>query len=76
MAGLQIQGVSPRPWKVTTRPDLGAPARPDLVQRQFDTSRLDAVWISDITYLATGQGWLYLAVVREEPDPVARTPDL
>jgi putative transposase len=65
MSGLQIQGVSPRPWKVTTIPDPDADRHPDLVNRIFDTGRLDAVWISDITYLATGQGWLYLAVVRD-----------
>lgn len=65
MVDLQIQGVSPRPWKVTTIPDPGAEAHPDLVNRVFDVGRLDAVWISDITYLATGEGWLYLAVVRD-----------
>jgi transposase InsO family protein len=65
MVDLQIQGVSPRPWKVTTIPDPAADPHPDLVNRVFDTGRLDAVWISDITYLATGQGWLYLAVVRD-----------
>lgn len=65
MADLRIQGVSPRPWKVTTIPDADAEARPDLVGRSFDADRLDAVWVSDITYLATGQGWLYLAVVRD-----------
>jgi putative transposase len=65
MADLHIQGISPRPWRVTTTPDPDADRHPDLVRRVFDTGRLDAVWISDITYLATGQGWLYLAVVRD-----------
>lgn len=65
MAALRIQGVSPRPWKVTTIPDTAAAPRPDLVGGEFDVGRLDAVWVSDITYLATGQGWLYLAVVRD-----------
>lgn len=65
MAAAGIQGVSPRPWKVTTRPDEHAEPHPDLVNRVFDTGRLDAVWISDITYLATSEGWLYLAVVRD-----------
>jgi transposase InsO family protein len=65
MAELHIQGVSPRPWRVTTVPDERAAELPDLVERTFDTGRLNAVWVSDITYLATGQGWLYLAVVRD-----------
>ena len=65
MRELRIQGVSPRPWRVTTLPDGAAAAHPDLVERAFDTGELDRVWISDITYLHTGEGWLYLAVVRD-----------
>jgi transposase InsO family protein len=65
MAELHIQGISPRPWRTTTIPDPDADRHPDLVERAFDSGRLDAVWISDITYLATRQGWLYLAVVRD-----------
>lgn len=64
MQGLGIQGVSPRPFVVTTVTD-GAAVLPDLVDRVFDTGDLNKVWISDITYLGTGQGWLYLAVVRD-----------
>lgn len=65
MRSLHIQGISPRPWRVTTCPDQDADPHPDRVHRVFDVGRLDAVWISDITYLATGQGWLYLCVVRD-----------
>jgi transposase InsO family protein len=38
---------------------------PDLVGRRFDPGALDRVWASDITYVATAQGWLYLAVVMD-----------
>ncbi len=65
MRELRIQGISPRPWRVTTIPESAAMAHPDLVERVFDTGELDRVWISDITYLHTGEGWLYLAVVRD-----------
>ena len=38
---------------------------PDLVARRFDPGALDRVWASDITYVATAQGWLHLAVVMD-----------
>jgi putative transposase len=61
-----IVGISPRGWiPTTTVPDLGAAAIPDLVGRKFDQGLLNRAWTSDITYLNTGQGWLYLCAVRD-----------
>jgi putative transposase len=36
---------------------------PNLLQRQFTASRPNQAWVTDITYIRTWQGWLYLAVV-------------
>lgn len=59
-----LQGVSRRrAWCVTTRRDRTAKAAPDLVKRQFTADRPNALWVADMTYLPTHQGFAYLAVV-------------
>jgi transposase InsO family protein len=66
MRNNDIRGISPRPWHpVTTIGDDAVHNIPDLVGRRFDRGVLNQVWTSDITYLATGQGWLYLCAVRD-----------
>jgi transposase InsO family protein len=41
------------------------PPIPDLVRRRFAPAAPDVAWCGDITYIATGEGWLYLASVRD-----------
>ncbi len=61
-----LEGISARCFKPATTIRGVAPHRiPDLVQRRWDVGELNRVWISDITYLRTGEGWLYLCVVRD-----------
>lgn len=38
---------------------------PNLLKRQFAATKPNAAWVTDITYLRTWQGWLYLAVVMD-----------
>jgi transposase InsO family protein len=61
-----LAGISPRRFApATTVVELGAAVPKDLVGRRFDTGRLNRVWTSDITYLRTREGWLYLCAVRD-----------
>jgi putative transposase len=50
-------------FKITTDSRHNLPVAPNLLERNFQVDRPDAVWCSDISYLWTVEGWLYLAVV-------------
>lgn len=63
MKELGIRGIAPNSKKRATIPDEGAPARPDLVKRDFTSSVPIYKLVGDITYLRTREGWLYLATV-------------
>ena len=59
--GLRSQtGYRRRPGKYGGKP---AVASPNLLKRQFDVVEPNTVWVTDITYIRTYEGWLYLAVV-------------
>ena len=47
----------------TTRSDPAHVPAPNLVERRFTVAHLDHLWVGDITYIPTWEGWLYLAVL-------------
>jgi putative transposase len=60
-----ISGVRPKKrWRTTIRIPGITPAS-DLVERQFRPNEPNVLWVADITYLRTGEGWLYLAAVQD-----------
>jgi len=54
-----------RKFKVTTDSNHALPVAPDLLQRDFTASAVNQTWVSDITYIWTREGWLYLAVIMD-----------
>ena len=52
-----------RKFKATTNSNHNYPIAPNLLNQCFKVNRLNQVWVSDITYIKTKQGWLYLTVI-------------
>jgi putative transposase len=48
-------------WKATTDSNHNLPVMDNILKQEFKISEPDKVWVSDITYVPTGEGWLYLA---------------
>ena len=62
--GLSARRGRRRPPRTTdSRHDL--PVAPNLLDRRFAAERPDAVWLADISYLPTDEGWLYLAAIED-----------
>ena len=54
-----------RKFKATTNSSHALPLAPNLLDRQFAVAAPDRAWVSDITYVATDEGWLYLAGIKD-----------
>lgn len=63
MREAERQGVSRRAKVITTQRDGDGRPAPDLVDRKFEATGPDQLWVADITYIPTQAGFLYLAVV-------------
>lgn len=58
-----IKAKTKRKFKATTDSAHDLPVAPNLIARDFSPAAPDRVWTTDITYLATDEGWLYLTVM-------------
>lgn len=56
-----LKAKTKRKFKATTNSAHGLPVASNLLDRNFQRSRANEAWVSDITYIATDEGWLYLA---------------
>ena len=65
MKAAGISGVRPQKRFRTTVRIPGITPAGDLVERQFRPDRPNVLWVAEITYLRTGEGWLYLAAVQD-----------
>jgi putative transposase len=63
MRQIGMRGVSRRRKVFTTRPDPDALRAPDLVNRNFRADRPDALWVTDLTYVATRSGMAYVCFI-------------
>ncbi|MCZ0996566.1 IS3 family transposase, partial [Streptomyces noursei] len=63
MRELGLVPCQPRPWRATTVADDAAPATPDLLARDFTADAPGRKLVSDISYVHTWAGFLYLATV-------------
>ena len=65
MQTLALQAVQAKKFKVTTDSEHDKPVAPDLLQQDFSAEEANRKWVSDITYIWTREGWMYLAVVMD-----------
>jgi putative transposase len=63
---MRVRGLAARRrrrFRTTTHSRHPFPIAPNVLARQFDRAAPDQAWVTDITYIPTGEGWLYLAVI-------------
>jgi putative transposase len=65
MREMGLKGCPKKRYRVTTQSDHGFRTAPNTLDRQFTADAPNQRWAADITYIRTGEGWLYLAVVMD-----------
>ena len=65
MRGARLQPKRKRRFKVTTQSQHRCPIAPNRLGQAFTATAVNQKWLADITYIPTGEGWLYLATVED-----------
>ena len=65
MKAAGIHSMRKKAYKSTTNFRHSHPIAPNLLKRQFSFTQPNQAWVGDITYIPTGEGWLYLAAVKD-----------
>jgi transposase InsO family protein len=63
MREMEIEGIRKRRFRTTTDSRHRFPVAPNILMRDFEVSEPNTAWTTDITYIATLEGWLYLAAI-------------
>jgi len=65
MRALGLRAIQAKKFKVTTDSNHSKPIAPDLLEQNFSATAPNQKWTTDITYVWSDEGWLYLAVVMD-----------
>ncbi|KUO49309.1 MAG: hypothetical protein APF76_16025 [Desulfitibacter sp. BRH_c19] len=65
MKGNGIKSKRKAKWKATTNSKHNLPVAPNLLEQDFNADLPNTVWVGDITYNWTEEGWLYTAIVKD-----------
>lgn len=60
-----LQARRRRRFRSTTDSDHQYPVAPNILVRRFDITEPDVAWVSDLTYIATAEGWMYLCIIMD-----------
>ncbi|WP_423064135.1 IS3 family transposase [Candidiatus Paracoxiella cheracis] len=63
MRSMGLKALAKRRFKITTDSGHNKPIFENILKRDFTTTAINQKWVSDLTYIPTREGWLYLAVV-------------
>jgi transposase InsO family protein len=63
MRGAGIRARKPKRFVTTTDSKHNYPVAPNVLDQEFEATRPGEIWVSDITYVRTKNGWLYLTVI-------------